>query len=97
MVAMEAVGALERSRTLPTRLPSDWTTQYRPNVVSMLRENIRLAREHHRPEVFIRKLERLERKVQKRNALRDLAEASWLRHLLPMVRRWRSGGTRDQP
>jgi hypothetical protein len=90
MVAMEAVGLLERAGTLPTTLPKDWTRLYRPNAAERVRENLALAREHQRPEPFVRALQRMERRMRVRKALRDLAEVSWFRKLLPMVRRWRA-------
>jgi hypothetical protein len=94
MVALEAAGVLERAGTLPNRLPGDWTRSYRPNAVAGVREFITLARENHRPAGFIRELERMERGIRIRNALRELAEASWVRRLLPTIRRWRSRGSR---
>ena len=90
MVAMEAVGMLERAVTLPTTLPNDWTRLYRPNAAERVRENLVLARANRRPEPFIRTLARMERRMRVRKALRDFAEASWLRPLLLLVRRLRS-------
>ncbi len=89
MVALEAAGVLEKTRTLPTRLPPDWTTRYRPSNLSAVREAIAIARECERPRQFVRGLERVLHRARVRNAVREIFEATWLRRLLPTIRRIR--------
>jgi hypothetical protein len=97
MIAMEAAGMLERARTLPTRLPANWTRVYRPTAIALLVDAIAVARERNRPAKFIRDLEAMLRRTRIRGAVREFAEASWLRHLLPAIRRVRSGRVTPAP
>ena len=97
MVAMEAAGVLERARTLPTRLPVGWQRRYRPINPLVFRETLAVARERNRPQPFIRDLERVLRRLRVRNAVRELFEASWLRHLLPAIRRVRARWRNREP
>jgi hypothetical protein len=90
MVSLEAAGVLARARTLPTQLPPDWKRLYRPNNLPIIREIIAVARERGRPEAFTRHWMRMERSIRLRNGIREVAEASGLRHLLPAVRRTRA-------
>ena len=89
MIMLEAAGVLDRVRTLP-RLPSDWRSRYNPVNPVTARETLLIARERGRPESVVRALEKGWRRARIRNAVRELFEASSLRHLLPAIRRVRA-------